>query len=133
MFPTYEEYLHTPKSLPLNEMQELHTQILSDIGTDSEAQELYDELIGASIKYASIRARWLTLTAEEKASTDSRRTSAHDSVITHINMLARYLKMQSGETAWRDVLGDEKEDPDNRKRIGDFGCWLAFINALAAR
>ena len=66
-------------------------------------------------------------------STDSRRTSAHDSVIMHINMLARYLKMQGSETAWRDVLGDEKEDPSNRKRIGDFGCYLAFVNALAAR
>ena len=91
---TYEEYLQMPKSLPFNEMQELHAQILSGIDTDTEAQELYDELVGASITYASIRAKWLTLTIEEKASTDSRRTSAHDSVITHINMLARYLDMQ---------------------------------------
>jgi len=133
MFSTYEEYLQMPKSLPFSEMQELHGQLLSDIGTDPEAQELYDELIGASITYASIRAKWLTLSREEKASADSRRTSAHDSVIININMLARYLNMQGSETAWRDVLGDEKEDPNNRKRIGDFGCYLAFVNALAAR
>lgn len=88
MFPTYEEYLQMPKCLSFSEMRELHGQLLSDIGTDSEAQELYDERIGASITYASIRAKWLTLSREEKASTDSRRTSAHDSVITHINMLA---------------------------------------------
>ena len=114
---TYEEYLQMPKSLPFNEMQELHAQILSGIDTDTEAQELYDELVGASITYASIRAKWLTLTIEEKASTDSR----------------RYLDMHGIDTAWRDVLGDEKEDPNNRKRIGDFGCYLAFVNALAAR
>jgi len=133
MFSTYEEYLQMPKSLPFNEMQELHKQILSGIGTDTEAKELYEELIGASITYASIRAKWLSLTIEEKASTDSRRTSAHDSLITNVNMLTRYLKMHGIETAWRDVLGDEKEDPNNRKRIGDFGCYLAFVNALAAR
>ena len=133
MYPTYEEYLQMPKSLPFNEMQELHAQILSAIGTDTEAKELYEDLIGASITYASIRSKWLTLTIEEKASTDSRRTSAHDSVITHINMLARYLKMHGIETAWRDALGDEKEDPNNRKRIGNFGCYLAFVNAIAAR
>ena len=133
MYPTYEEYLQMPKSLPFNEMQELHAQILSAIGTDTEAQELYEELIGASITYASIRAKWLTLSREERASTDSRRSSAHDNVITHINVLARYLNMQGKETAWRDALGDEKEDPNYRKRIGDFGCYLAFVNALAAR
>ena len=133
MYPTYEEYLQMPKSLPFNEMQELHAQILFGIGTDTEAQELYEELIGASITYASIRAKWLTLSREEKASTDSRRTSSHDSVITHTNMLVRYLQMHGIETAWRDVLGDEKEDPNNRKRIGDFGCYLAFVNAIAAR
>lgn len=130
---TYGEYLQMPQSMPFSDMQELHKQILSGIGTDTEARELYEDLIGASITYASIRAKWLTLSREEKTSTDSRRTSAHDSVITHINMLARYLKMQGKETAWRDALGDEKEDPNYRKRIGDFGCYLAFVNALAAR
>lgn len=133
MSPTYEEYLQMPKSLPCSEMQELHGQILSSIGTDPEAQELYNELIGASITYASIRAKWLALSREEKASADSRRTSAHDSLITHINMLARYLKMQGNETAWRNALGDEKEAPNNRKRIGDFGCYLTFVNSLVAR
>lgn len=130
---TYEEYLQMPKSLPFNEMQELHKQILSAVGTDTEAKELYEELIGASITYASIRTQWLTLNREEKASTDSRRSSTHDNVITHINVLARYLDMQGKETAWRDALGDEKEDPNYRKRIGDFGCYLVFVNALAAR
>jgi len=133
MFSTYEEYLQMPKSLPFGEMQELHKQILSAIGTDTEAKELYEDLIHASITYASIRAKWLTLSMEEKASADSRRTSAHDSVIININMLARYLNMQGSETAWRDALGDEKEHLNNRKRIGDFGCYLAFVNALAAR
>ncbi|MGN9012499.1 hypothetical protein ACTNBP_07090 [Oliverpabstia intestinalis] len=45
------------------------------------------------------------MSKEEKIDTDSLRTSHHDSVITHLNMLARYLKMQGEKgvmerTAW---------------------------------
>jgi len=29
--------------------------------------------------------------------------------------------------------GDEKRDLENRKRIGDFGCYLVFVHGLSAR
>jgi len=48
-------------------------------------------------------------------------------------MLARYVKMQGKAAQWRDCLGDEKENPYNRKRIGDFACYLVFINSINAR
>lgn len=38
-----------------------------------------------------------------------------------------------GTAGWRDVLGDEQENPSCRKRIGDFACYLVFVNALLAR
>ena len=36
-------------------------------------------------------------------------------------------------TAWRKEIGFEAEDKVNRKRCGDFGCYIAFINSINAR
>lgn len=47
-------------------------------------------------------------------------------------MLARYLKQQGKTAAWRDELGYEEDDPYNRKAIGDFACYLAFVNGINA-
>lgn len=70
---------------------------------------------------------------KKKMDRDSSRTFCHNSVITHFNMLARYLKMQGKPAKWRDQLGYEEDDKYFRKTIGDFGCYLVFINSLCAR
>lgn len=51
--------------------------------------------------------------------------------IIKFNQLARYLKMQEKNTSWRDELGDLEKDKDSsmRKRMGDFACYIVFINA----
>lgn len=115
------------------EMQDIHSQMLADIGRDADAGEIYRELTATAAKYAAVRAEWPTLGREEKAERDSRRTSLHDSVIVKFNMLARYLKKQGKDAGWRDCLGDEKENPYDRKRLGDMACYLAFVNGLNAR
>jgi hypothetical protein len=48
-------------------------------------------------------------------------------------MMARYLKTQGKNTEWRDALGYEEDDKYFRKTIGDFGCYIVFINSLCAR
>lgn len=133
MITTFEEYLDTECSLTFEEMQDIHSRIIEGIGKDKDAEEIYDELVAVATRYASIRAKWLLLSREEKADADSSRTSCHDSVIVKFNMLARYLKMQGKDAGWRDVLGYEEENPYNRKRIGDFACYLVFVNSLNAR
>lgn len=94
---------------------------------------MYEELIAVATKYAAIRAGWQQLSREEKMDRDSSRTFCHNSVITHFNMLARYLKMQGKPAKRRDQLGYEEDDKYFRKTIGDFGCYLVFINSLRAR
>ncbi|WP_294187580.1 hypothetical protein [uncultured Clostridium sp.] len=42
-------------------------------------------------------------------------------------MLSRYLQKADKDITWREQLGDE------RKRIGDFACYIAFIFELNAR
>lgn len=38
---TYEDYLSEPKSIAFDEMQSLHSDMLSEIGKDADAVELY--------------------------------------------------------------------------------------------
>ena len=133
MVCTYDEYLKQPKAITFGKMQIFHAEMLAEIGADTEALELYDELMKVATRYAAIRANWLLLSREEKSEQDSGRTSCHNSVITHFNMLVRYLKRQGKAAAWRDELGYEEDDPNNRKAIGDFACYLAFVNVINAR
>lgn len=42
-------------------------------------------------------------------------------------------KMQGCEAKWRDELGYEEDDRYNRKAIGDFACYLVFVNSIHAR
>mgnify|MGYP004476168535 CR=1 FL=1 len=70
------------------------------------------------------------LDKENRRNRDMSRTEAHDHLIRSFNILARYMENQKISIEWRNMLGDEKE---HRKRIGDFGCYLVFINCLNAR
>lgn len=45
----------------------------------------------------------------------------------------RYLEIYGKSRVWRDRLGDNTVDPYYRKTIGDFGCYLVFINSIMAR
>ena len=130
---TFTIYMEEPHSLTIEQMQSIHGELVAEIEKDSDAIELYEELIAVATRYAAIRVGWQQLSREEKMDRDSSRTFCHNSVITHFNMLARYLKMQGKPAKWRDQLGYEEDDKYFRKTIGDFGCYLVFINSLCAR
>ena len=130
---TFEKYMEEPHSLSMEQMRDIHRELLEEIGKDLDAVELYEELIAVATRYAAIRAGWQQLSREEKMDRDPSRTTCHNSVITHFNMLARYLKMQGKQAKWRDLLGYEEDDKYFRKTIGDFGCYLVFVNSLCAR
>lgn len=129
----YEEYIPMERSLSFEEMGKLHTKMLEEIGNDEEALEMYEELLETANKYSAFRAGWCVLSREEKLERDASRSACHDAMIVKFNKLARYLKMIDKEAGWRDALGDETENPYNRKRIGDFACYIVFVNSICAR
>lgn len=133
MISTYTEYVKTPKALTIEQMQQLHEEMISNIGKDEDALEIYDELLQKANEYCAIRAKWLLMDRDTKREIDGLRTSHHNSLIVRFNMLSRYLNKQKITHKWRDILGDEKDDPYCRKRIGDFACYLVFINSLNSR
>ena len=133
MITSYEKYLKEPKSLTVEKMREVHEQILNAISDDADAKEIYEELIGAATKYASFRSEWFIWNRETRMERDDSRTSCHNSLLVKFDMLARYLKMQGKDAEWRDELGYEEDDKYNRKAIGDFACYLVFVNSINAR
>ena len=110
-------------SIPLERMVKLHTQMLEEI----------EELIKQANRYAQFRSNWILWSREEKMEHDANRTSCHDSLIVKFNQLAKFLQMIGKETQWRKELGFIEDDPYNRKRIGDFACYIVFVNSLCAR
>lgn len=124
---SYKEYLKQPVSMTIEEMEELASEMKAEIESDPDAEDFFHDVMEKATKYAAIRAGWLLLSREEKMDQDSQRTMVHNSTIDKFNQLARLLRADGKAAAWRDKLGDE------RKRIGDFACYLTFIYALNAR
>ena len=125
---TYRTYKKNLNVLLLEEAQEIYEKILLQIDfNDSDAKEIWNDLIQNSIEYAAIRSKWLTYTKDERREKDPARTAKHNVVISSFNMLSRYLQKAGKDITWREQLGDE------RKRIGDFACYIAFIFGLNAR
>ena len=130
---TFDDYLNEPCALHFDQMKRFHQEMIDEIGMDPKAVELYDDLVSEAGKYAAIRASWQQMSREEKMETDSLRTSIHTTVIIHFNMLARYLRMQGKKAEWRDRLGYEEDNKFYRKAIGDFGCYIVFVNSICSR
>ena len=130
---TYEDYLTKDLSLTWEEMNKLHTQMRIEIGVDDVALELYEDLLEQAVKYSGFRSKWFVWSREERAEQDAYRTSCHNALIAKFNILARYLRNKEQAAEWREVLGDEEANPYVRKRIGDFACFVVFIEAVNAR
>ena len=130
---TFSEYLKEPHSLTMAQMQQFHEEMVEEIGKDPDARELYDDLVDASTKYAAIRAAWNYMSREDKINQESIRTSYHNSVIIKFNVLDRCLRKKKKKAEWRDRLGYEEDDRYFRKTIGDFGCYIVFVNSVCAR
>lgn len=127
---TYTEYLKNTDSLTLETMNNMLYEMLSEIETDEDSQELFDELFEKAIKYTEIRAKWNLMNGSERAEADAGRTMCHDSLIVKFNQLAKYLRINGKSAGWRDQLGYDELD---RKRIGDFAAYLVFVSCLNTR
>lgn len=128
-----KDYEPDKYSLTLEEMREIHEEMLSEIGNDEDALEIYEELVEKARDYTVFRQNWAFYSREEKMDKDQSRTLCHNSLITKFDMMERMLKRLGKEASWRDKLGRIEDDPDYRKRIGDMACYIMFVNAVCSR
>lgn len=130
---TYQEYTTSTLSLTLEEMEAVYMQMTKDIARDEDATELYQDILEQAVKYVEYRSNWVLWDNETKTKNDEIRSNFHNSLILKMNIFARYMKSVGHSTEWRETLGDENSHSHVRKRIGDFACYMVFINALGAR
>ncbi|WP_125587921.1 hypothetical protein [Companilactobacillus jidongensis] len=129
----YDEILSKAPVLTFEEAKKAHQHILSSVdGAGKDARELYNDLVNACISYANIRAVWSISTNKVRNDTDLKRTRKHDAVINNVDILERYLKQRNMDTGWRKIIGKERFGQE-RKRQGDFACYVAYICGLTAR
>lgn len=113
---TYEE---------AKKVYDLMTSALPD--NDEEFMEYYNLMVlQAGIRYANIRAGWNLKTREQKMDEDGARTSAHDTWISGLKSLARN-EGDAGKN-WLQIL-----DEADRKRMGDYACYVAMFLGVEAR
>lgn len=93
----------------------------------SRLKDFSDTLIKSAIKYAHIRAEWHFLSYEEKNELEDARRITHDALISNCDILARNMKTYGGDSTWRTLLGND------RKRIGDFACFVHALIGIEAR
>ena len=127
MVYTYQDYKGRVNEITVEECMELHQMIKSEINDDEEAEEIYADLLEKALDYIPYRVRWTYKDREWRNRYDESRTMCHDSLITHFNMLARYLQQQGRSAEWRDKLGDD------RRRIGDFAGYLVYAQSIGGR
>ena len=130
---TYSEYLNNELSLSFDEMLQIHNEMLAEIGSEETALELYEDLIAQATKYADYRANWSLWSTDRKTEQDASRSKCHNALIDCFNILERYLKTLGKDAIWRTTLGSIEENPRYRMRIGDFACFLVFINSINSR
>ncbi|MEK5393574.1 hypothetical protein NSQ59_25025 [Margalitia sp. FSL K6-0131] len=128
---TYDHYLKMNDSLTFQEAIDIHSKILQTANTkDEDFQELLEDVIKAANNYANIRANWSIQTTDERKNIDEARTIQHNDFMATLKILARYMKNQGWDSEWMDKLGTIEND---RKRFGDFACYMVCVNSLNAR
>lgn len=127
----YDVYLkhEAGNVLPIEEALRIYDGLLHSIKicTNEYKDEIVNELIEKTIKYSAVRAKWEIWDRETRISEDKGRTIIHNAVIDAFNILARLLSKDDIDTTWRDELGE------NRKRIGDFACFLVYMIGISNR
>lgn len=125
---TYESYLKEQNSITFEEAKKIYNELLTEMNfKDDDCKDLWDSLMENIIKYVNIRSKCLIISQTERLESDKGRTDTHNSLISCFNALQRYIQINKGNNNWRNELGQE------RKRIGDFACYIAYVYSLNSR
>lgn len=117
------------EALSYEEATKIYADIVNGLNmcTQEYKRELVEGMKLRAIRYANKRAEWECMTPEERRDADAGRTSSHNAFIDQMNIIKRMLDTEGIDTSWREELGDD------RKRIGDFACYMAYIFSVGNR
>lgn len=133
MIYSIQSYKDQEQSFTIPEAANIHQKMIEEIGEDEKALELYEAVKKAGVEYIEIRTKWAILPKGERKAINDLRTEKHNAVIDSLDVLCEYLRSVGHNAVWRDEIGYEKDGKYFRKRIGDFGCYIAFLLSLSTR
>ena len=124
----YDDFKNEKGIVSFSEAEQIYSSLLNSSNQlDKEFQEEWTTFVLLCVEYTSIRGKWLTLSREEKLANDEARAVTHNKVIYQLKILKSLANEQSNDVTWFEKFNDD------RKRIGDFACYVAYIYALNAR
>lgn len=125
---TYDDFTSEIGHLSFQDCQSIHQKILEAADKNDEVfQNYWHQLTEACVEYTQARGEWWTLTKEERQERDSSRTTKHEKVIFNLKIVRTIIEKNAGDTSWYDTFKDD------RKRIGDFACYITYVYAINAR
>ena len=128
---TYEGYLKNSagSTLKIEDAMEIYQDLVESVGKCKleDKMDFWNEFLQAALNYTTIRCKWETMSNAEKMEADRGRSLTHDGFITSVNILSRIAEQEGVDNSWREMLGDE------RKRIGDFACFVTYITGISNR
>lgn len=131
MINTYESYLKHPAGhiLTMEDALRIYEKMAESVSKcqSDDKMDFWNDCLKRASDYTKIRNDWERMSREEKMDTDSLRTATHDGFITSLNILSRIAAQEGVDHSWREELGEE------RKRIGDFACFITYITGISNR
>ena len=127
----YEDYLKEENHLSFEKAVKIHAEILKAGNlNDIDFKELWEEVLESAIVYGHTRALWSIQSFEQRREIDETRTRQHNLFMSNLKVLMRYMEGQGWHTEWFVKIGTIESD---RKRLGDFACYLVNLQSLLAR
>lgn len=125
---TYNDFLNEKDIITFDLAGTVYNDLINSSNIhDPEFKNYWKEFIQLCVKYAEARGSWLTLSREEKQSFDETRTIIHNKVIYQLKLLKGLADAQGKDVSWFETFKDD------RKLIGDFACYVAYVYAVNAR
>ena len=131
MINTYESYLnhHAGDVLPIEDAMRIYEAMAESVEKChmEDKMDFWNDFLRRAAEYTNVRNKWELMSQSERMDADSGRTLTHDGFITSVNVISRIAAKEGVDHSWREELGEE------RKRIGDFACFVAYITGISNR
>ncbi len=131
MINTYENYLKNsiPSTLEMEEALRIYTKMTECIEkcTLEDKMDFWNDFLRRAAEYTNVRNKWELMSQSERMEADAGRTLTHDGFITSVNVISRIAAKEGVDHSWREELGED------RKRIGDFACFVTYITGISNR
>ena len=130
----YKDYVaEMPDPLTIEEADQIYRQLYAQIDEkDEDLVDFFDTVLRRAKDYAEIRFKWSMMDLSEKTAGDEYRTQKHDAFLNALSMMRTVCEKKGKDASWFDLLGVDIQKT-NRKRAGDFACYIMLFRGLNTR